>query len=295
MGKGKCWAWSLFYFFMGSCLWASDQLVVVQAVSTTGKTFVIRRGVAEGINRHQESVFTNSGASLYAVAVDVNRHYSLWKVRDERGKASFGKGESILFTPAAREALSNLSSFSQNWERLHFAAYDSWVFRLHYGLSLGESISSIAGERFRDRQGFQLEGGYAKRFRSDMDWRIGLRWDREVTRLFSPTVDSVTYRYLMVGEINYYFVGKEVDVEHYYVGTGGGLGLCSTQTFNVTQWGTCVSFPTVRFGYEYRYEKYALLFELSVDSLYSRESLPGEVGTQTLNVINSRITAGIKF
>ena len=291
---GKSWIWGIL-FLLGSPLWGSDQLVVVQAVSTTGKTFVIRRGVADGVERHQESIFTNSGASLYAVAVDVNRHYSLWKVREEEGRVSFGKGDKIIFAPAASGIWSNLPRFTKDWERLHFQTYDSWVFRFHYGLSLGESISSIGGGRYRDRQGFQLEGVYAKRFRTDMDWRVGLRWDREVARLFSPTVDSVTHRYLMVGEINYYFVGKEVDVEHYYVGSGGGVGLCSTQVFSLIQSGGCLSFPMVRLGYEYRHATYALLFELSVDSLYSRESIPGGVGTQTLNVLNSRITVGVKF
>ena len=294
MDKAKYWKWALLFFWI-PFLWAVDELVVVQAVSVTGKTFVIRRGVADGIERHQESIFTNSGASLYAVAVDVNRHYSLWKVRDERGKASFTKGDRIMFAPAVNDLWSNLPRFAQDRERLYFQAYDSWVLRFHYGLSLGESISSIEGGRYRERQGIQLEGVYAKRFRTNMDWRAGLRWDREVTRLFSPTIDSVTYRYLMVGEINYYLAGTETDVEHYYVGTGGGWGVCSTQTQNVTQWGTCLSFPMIRLGYEYRRSTYAFLWEVSVDSLYSRESIPGNRGRQTLNVINSRLTFGIKF
>ena len=294
MYKGICWGWGIFFFCWGPLLWASE-LVLIQAVSSTGKTFVIRRGVAEGIERHQESIFTNSGSSLYAVAVDVNRHYSLWKIRDERGAASFAKGDQVIFSRAKSGTLSDLSGFVQNRDKLHFQSYDSWLVRFHYSFSLGESISSIRGSRYRERQGFQLEGGYAKRFRANMDWRVGFRCDREVSRLFSPSIDSVTYRYLMVGEANYYFTGRVVDVEHYYVGTGGGWGLCSTQVQNLTQWGTCLSFPMVRMGYEHRRSTYAFLFELSVDSIHARESIPGGIGRQTLNMINSRITFGLKF
>ena len=277
-------------------LGAAGELVVIQAVSASGKTFVIRRGVAEGVNKYQGSFFTNQGASFSATAIDVNRHYSLWKIREGKGRVPFSKGERILFVPGARDIGSESYKMAHwDWEKWHFRPFESWVLRFHYGLSLGESISSIAGSRVRDRQSLQLEGVYAKRFRTDMDWRVGLRWDREVSRLFGPTVDSIVHRYLAVGEINYYFEGSEVDVQHYYVGTGGGGGLCSTRILEWNQWGTCVAFPMVRLGYEHRKDVYALLFELSVDSVYSRENIQGRAGKQTLNVVNSRLTFGVKF
>ena len=277
-------------------LWGVDELVLVQAVSASGKTFVIRRGVAEGVNKYQQSFFTNQGSSFAAVAIDVNRHYSLWKIEEGNARIPFAKRDRIIFTRGGGSIWAELPKIADgDWEKLHFRPYQSWVLRFHYGLSLGESISSIEGGRYRDRQSLQFEGVYAKRFRTKMDWRAGLRWDREVSRLFSPTVDSIVHRYLAVGEINYYFEGTEVDTQHYYVGAGGGWGACSTSILNLTQWGTCLAFPMVRLGYEHRKDVYAWIFELSVDSIYSRESLPGGRGRQTLNVVNSRLTFGIKF
>src|SRR5690606_38636873 len=89
----------IFFIFLYPFLsLAKEELLIIQSVSDSRKTFVIRKGKAEGILVNQESLFTSEKFSLAARVVEVNRDYSLWRLSDPRATVPFQKGETVNYT-----------------------------------------------------------------------------------------------------------------------------------------------------------------------------------------------------
>ena len=257
----------------------SYRVVIVQAVSSSRTSFVIRRGAIDGIGKWQESLFSNDKTSFYARAIEVNRHYSLWQIRDTRGKVPFAKGDFIEFNPmsiVAKNEEPPLELFKEDIspsgvllpERGHpigLRSYYTWAF--------SEAVSSVDAGRQEGRHGLQLEAVYFRRFKYIMDWGVGLRFDREVVRLLHPTVETVTYRYLVSSEFNYHFKRRGSGGNgHFFVGLGVALGHSRTRVQGPVQSGFSLDFAIIRFGHYYQLEDCALTFEIIGSSLAAKET-----------------------
>ena len=76
----------------------NDELVIIQAVSTTKKNFVVRRGFDQGISVGQESLFSTSSFSVLCRAVEVTRQHSLWVPLDKRANVPFDRKDYVTFS-----------------------------------------------------------------------------------------------------------------------------------------------------------------------------------------------------
>lgn len=220
----------LAFMAISSPTWSADEVVLIQAVSSSGKSFIIGRGIVDGIVEGQEGLFNNRGASFYAIAAEVNRHHSLWKIEDQRGAVPFARGDFINFTRSVKDIWLELPKTRLQKEKLDFVTYTNWVLRTNLTWALGESVAEVDSQRQRGRQGFQLEGGHLWRVRRNVDFGLGLRFDREVSRLVDPAIDVITQRHLVTAEFNYHFAPKtlEESKKHFYLGLGGAFGISST-------------------------------------------------------------------
>jgi cell shape-determining protein MreC len=56
----------------------AEELIMIQAISNSEKTVVVRKGAEDGVTPGQESLFSNKNISLMARATEVTRDFSLW-------------------------------------------------------------------------------------------------------------------------------------------------------------------------------------------------------------------------
>lgn len=69
----------------------NDELLIIQAVATTKKNFVVRKGFDDGVALGQESLFSTNSLSVLCKAVEVSRFHSLWVPLDKRTMVPFEK------------------------------------------------------------------------------------------------------------------------------------------------------------------------------------------------------------
>ena len=85
----------LFFIVLGSTftqqLYAYEK-VIIQGVSKSRKTFVIRRGKGDNYYPDLEARFSTPLINFIARIIEVNREYSQWVILEPGGKVPFEKG-----------------------------------------------------------------------------------------------------------------------------------------------------------------------------------------------------------
>lgn len=275
---------------------AYDQLVVVQTVSTSKKTFVIRKGFIDGIAIGQESLFTVRNSGVVATATEVNRTMSIWEVNDKRGGVAFEKGEYVTFTNSIENLILELPKLESIAEKgLQFKTKSYWIARGNISYALSDNVSSLQAETQSTRSGYQVEGLYVINFEPRWEVGLGLRYDSEVQKVTEPVLDVPTTRLMAVGELNYLFNQDEKDRSYFYLGAGLGYGISSTTVDESVSTGTAFLLPVLKFGFsKFIGGSKWMLIEGAMESIGAAESFADEV-EQTTTIVNSKISIGIKF
>jgi len=275
---------------------ADDELLLIQAVSTSGKTFVIRKGAEEGVSIGQESLFSTKNASFTAVVKEVNRFFSLWQLKDNRGAVPFAKGNYVTYTNNIENVWTELPKLhAAPKEELIFRQKFGWLVRGNYSLAVSESVSETDDQKTADRIGFQFEGFFTNRFAVHWEWAVGLRFDRENATLNEPALDVPTSRYMLAAEFLYHFSPSRGSDNNLYVGAGVAYGISNTTIDDSVSTGTTLVLPSIKAGYINRItNNYALVFEGSVEALAQSESFE-DTEAQTTNIVNSKFSVGVRF
>lgn len=275
---------------------ADDELILIQAVSTSGKTFVIRKGAEEGVAVGQESLFSTKNSSFTAVAIETNRFFSLWRLKDNRGAVPFNKNDFVTFT-------NNIEAVWTELPKLQLAPKEELVFKESYGFlvrgnfsfAVSETVSNIDDEKTASRVGYQLELMYGIRFAVHWEAVFGFRFDRENATLQDPSLDVPTNRYMLAGEILYHFANFKRSDNNAYIGIGLAYGLSNTTIDDAVSTGTTTALPIVKAGYINRLSpNYSLVFEGSIESLSQKEAF-ADTGDQTTNITNSKFSIGLRL
>ncbi len=275
---------------------AEDQLVIIQATSTSGKTFVVRKGADEGISIGQESLFSTKNASFAAVCVEVSRFFSMWKIKDKRGEIPFRKGDYVTYTNNIEAIWSELPKLQvAPKEELVFKEKFEWIVKGNYTYGINESVSDTAENKTGDRIGYQLEVLYANRFRVNWEWAIGARFDRENATLVEPVLDVPTNRYMVSGEFTYHFDRLAKSDNNLYATVGMAYGITNTTINEETSTGSALVIPSFKVGYINRVAPtYAMVFEMGVESLSQTEAFADET-QQTTSILNTKFSVGVRF
>lgn len=292
------WALYLCAFiqFLSSPAMALDELVIIQATSTSNQSFVIRKGAEEGISMGQESLFTTKDASFAATCSEVSRFFSMWTIKNKKGQIPFVKGDYVTHTNNIDSIWSEIPRLQVvPKEELVFKQSAQWIIKGNYSYGLSESVSDTAENKTTERIGYQLEVLYANRFHVDWEWAVGARIDRENATLGEPILDVPTNRYLLTGEITYHFDRMSGSDNNLYAGLGMGYGLSNTTIDEQVSTGTVFIVPTVKLGYINRVsQRYSIIFEGAVESLAQKESFQ-DTTDQTTNIVNSKFSIGVRF
>jgi hypothetical protein len=274
----------------------AEELILIQAISTTEKTFVIRKGAEDGVTPGQESLFSNRNISLMARAVEVTRDFSLWKLIEEQANVPFEKRELVTFNssseglwleiPKLRTQINQISYFKPSFH---------WKFRTSFARSISETTSDTAAETEPTRNGVDIEILYGKRFHPRFEWDMGFRYDYETSRLEEPVLVVSTRRYFLTGEVTYHFSPEKRSKGNYYMALGIGAGLSNTIVDEDISAGYSLLLPTASIGYTGPLnENWGYTFNLNGESVSTKEVMPtGEVVSST--IILTKFTVGLRF
>ncbi len=279
----------------------ADELVIIQSVSGSRKTFVITKGKLDGIYEGQESIFSNNDASIKAKVIESSRHFSLWKTSGNKTKVPFAKKDYVNYSPNVEQIWTDISRISHNIdkERAKFALlgtrYPSfWLIRANLSNSISEAVSGTNPAQPSSRSGIQFELLYSSHLATRFEWSAGIRYDNETISINTPSLTIPTIRYFGVLEILYHFPHLTIFKQKTYVGLGMALGRSSTQSSGQSSSGSAFAVP-FRFGAILPiFAGYSLTLEAVVESVYVKEAFDN--GTQqSTNLINGKLALGLKF
>lgn len=285
----------IFSLVSGNVL-ADDELLLIQAVSVSGKTFVIRKGAEDGISIGQQSLFSTKNSSFTAVVIEVNRFFSLWQLKDNRGAVPFEKGNYITYTNNIENIWTEIPKLQvAPKEELVFKESHHWTIRGNYTLAMSESVSNTDDEKTTGRVGYQLELLYGRRFTVHWEWGVGGRLDRENTTIQEPALDIPSNRYMLTAELLYHFPNFYQTDNNAYLGIALAYGISNTTIDETVSTGTTMALPIVKAGYINKVAaRYSVVFELAVEALAQSESF-ADTDEQTTNIINTKASIGVRF
>jgi hypothetical protein len=284
-------------------LYAKEELTVIQTVSKNRKSFVVAKGIKDGVIKGQEIIFANDNVSIVCKASEVNRSYSLWVPVDATITVPFNKEDivssnSTVYGNVALELISDPSltpTINYNEVYKKFRTLNNFTIKASYNKGLTQSSSSVSDEKNTSRTGYNFAVDYNYRFMPEFEMSVGARIDNEVYRLEDPQLDIPTNRVMATIAATYHFVNFSKDKDNFYLTLAAGVGRSETTVDGDKASGTVTLLPEARVGYLMPFTKsMALIFEGSVESLSATEQFAD--GTeQSTNILNMKASIGLRF
>jgi hypothetical protein len=298
----------LIFCFQLNFAFAREELLVIQTVSNDLKSFVIGKGIKDGISEGQELIFANENVSLVCKAIAVNRDFSYWKPLNQNMNVPFLREEIVSanshiygsialdLTSAQNKLLEKLEVKPENKNEFEdYLKNNHYALRGSIGAGFNQNSSSVTADQNPRSYVFDLSFEYDVRTKPELEIGFGLRYDNDVYRLTNPTLDIPTTRILGIVAATYHFINWSPNKNNIYVSILAGLGTSSTVVNQAKNTGYATVLPQVRLGYLVPFtNSSALLFEGSVESISAKETLPN--GTiQTSSSANAKGTIGFTF
>ena len=281
--------------------YAREELQVVQAVSSSKRSFVLTKGISEGVSLGQEVIISNENVNIVCRAVEVNRNYSLWEPIDRNVNVPFKRDDIVNFNPHSFGNIAlNIDDInlpdSMKKEFSYFRESNNWSVSYAYALGLYQTSSEVSKENSTRRVGSQFQGEYHFRFRPELELALGIRRDSEISRIESGgNVDIESTRLFATASITYHLLDLTSGRTSWYLTLTGGIGNASTTINEETSKGSSFLIPEIRLGYLVPFTKTkALQLELSVENITSAEKFSNG-GTQNNSIVNSKLAVGLRF
>jgi hypothetical protein len=281
-----------------------EELMVVQTVSKDRHSFVVEKGVKDGVMKGQEIIYANENVSILCKAIEVNRNYSLWVPVDRNVNIPFNKEEFVSYNSHAYGNVAldivgdvnNLTpeiNYSEVFKK--FRTSDNFSLKASFDQGLSQSSSDVSADKNSKRSGYTFALEYNFRFLPEFEVSAGGRIDNEIYRLTSPALDIPTTRVMGTIAATYHFVNFSKNKNNFYLTLAAGLGKSTTTVNNDKSSGTVTLLPEARFGYLMPFSKsVAMIFEGSVESLSASETFPDGT-SQVTNILNAKLTIGLRF
>jgi hypothetical protein len=301
--KSLAFTLGLAILFAPSLIFAREELTVIQTVSTDRRSFVVSKGIKEGVVKGQEVIFANDNVSIVCRAKEVNRDYSLWVPVDRTITVPFKKEDmvssnSTVYGNVALEVVGDTGlmpavNFNETFKK--FRTQNNFSLKASYNRGLSQSSSSVSEEKNSSRAGYTVSAEYNYRFLPEFEMSAGARIDNEVYRIENPELDIPTSRIMATIAATYHFVNFSNNQNNFYLTLAAGIGRSETTVDEEKSSGIVALLPEARLGYIMPFSKgMALVVEASVESLNSKESFSD--GTQqTTNTLTSKFSVGLRF
>lgn len=262
------------------------ELIMVQAVSDSRRTFITRNGKRQGIQPGMTGTFTAEDVSILAKAIHVTGNFAQWQIINPEARLPFEKGTIVTYYPATEYiwALTPENERKKYIKSMIPVPRRSWVFKGALSRGLSESVSDAPANTSK-RGGYMGEVYFEKDIYDGggLAFDIGVRYEREVINY--PGATLVTKRNLLVGDLLYYFsfLRDYINGGRFFIGGGLGYGLSNTSTVGLSQSGPVSLLPTVKLGVTLPFnETWEFVSDGAFESLNTREEQEdGKVQTTT--------------
>jgi len=273
----------------------ADKLVLVQSVSSSKKTFAMRRGAIDGISVGQTSLFSGESSSFKARCITVTRHYSQWQVSNRLVNVPFTRGQMVTYSNSIENMWNYLPKLFKDPKTRPFRKKEAWILSGSYSYALSETVSQVNADAMDSRTGLQLSVKYGRTFTPRFEWLAGLRFDRDVGLVKGSDINVVNLRYLGTFGVNYYLTKNIYAPYRFYTGLEVAYGRSQTNIADSTSTGTSSVLPQAKLGFVSKVNvKYSLIGELAVESINQSESFLDD-NIQKTTITNTKMTLGIKF
>lgn len=273
--------------------WAYE-LIIIQAVSNTGKTFITRNGKRQGVQPGHTATFTADNVSVLARAKTVTGNFTHWELVNPALNMPFTKGEIVTLYPA-KEYLWALApeKVREKYIKTQIPpTRRSFVFKGSFGRGITESVSDApANDASRGMVGAEMY--FEKDLGNYFAFDVGLRFDREAISYEASSF--VTNRSMLMFDVLYYFRMLEQYIPgKFYVALGIGAGYSSTEVDTLKQSGSVAMLPGLKIGISYPFNyDWEFLMDAGIESLQTNEKQ--ESGdNQTTTQTNFRSSIGLR-
>jgi hypothetical protein len=271
-------------FLLVSSAAQAFELIMVQAVSDTKKTFITRNGKRQGIQIGMSGTFTAENVSILAKAINVTGSFTQWQIINSDAILPFEKGAIVTYYPATEY----IWALAPEAERRKYIKSEiafrkrSLVFKGALTRGLSESVSDAPANTSR-RGGFAGEVYYEKDIMNGWAFDAGLRYEREVINYTGASL--VTKRSLAIVDLIYYFEGLRDYIAggRFYFAGGLGYGLSNTSTVGLSQSGVVSLLPVFKLGVSLPFnDEWQFMTDGAFESLSTREEQEsGRIQTTT--------------
>ena len=269
------------------------ELLVVQAVSSSKKTFVTRNGKRQGVVENLTGTFTAENVALIARAMTVTSQFTQWQLVNDNAKVPFEPGSMVTYHPAQEYiwALNPEAARKKFLKELRPVVRRSWIVKGAMTKGLNETVSSAAPQN-TSRGGIALDALY-ERLYNNFAWDAGIRYENEVVNLSGGSL--ITQRMMAVTDLLYYFEGlDDFYSARVFIGIGMGYGQSSTDADGIRQSGFALLLPAAKIGIALPFDKeWDFMIESAFETLKSTEELEDK-SKQTTNQSNLRIAVGLR-
>lgn len=271
------------------------ELVVIQGLSETKKSFIIRNGKRQGVIEGMTGTFTSENVSILAKAVNVTGSYTQWEIINKDAVVPFAKGSLVTWYPAQEYlwALSPESERRKYIKSMLVIPRQSFIFRGAITRGLSESVSDVQASN-PQRGGYLGEVYYERPLTPHLSFDVGVRYERETVNYTG--VSLITQRNLAIVDMIYYFDQLEdlLGGGKIYVAGGLGYGYSNTQTVGLSQSGPVGLLPTVKLGLSLPFSRdWDFLLDSAFESLQTRETQEGG-RVQTTTQTNLKVGFGLR-
>lgn len=281
-----------------------EELMVVQTVSKNQRSFVVTRGVKDGVAKGQEILFSNENVSILCKAREVNRDYSLWVPVDRNVNIPFKKDDFVSYNSHAYgnvglDIVGDVNNILPpvNYNELYkrFRASNNVSLKASVNRGITQSSSDVSTEKNSGRIGYAFAAEYNYRFMPEFEMSFGGRYDNEIYRLTDPELDIPTTRVMATLAATYHLMNFSSEKNNFYLSIAAGIGKSTTTVGDDESSGTVTLLPEVRIGYLMTFSRsMAMVFEGSIESLSANEKFVDET-QQVTNIINVKFTIGLRF
>ncbi len=271
------------------------ELIMIQAVSESRKTFITRNGKRQGVEIGMTATFTAEDVSVLARAVNVSGNFTQWQLLNIDAVLPFEKGAVITYYPAT-EYLWALAPESERRKYIKTQikkSRASMVFKGALTRGISESVSDAPANTPR-RGGYLAEIFYERDLFGNFAWDAGLRYEQEVINYSGASLQ--TKRNLAMVNLIYYFdaLRDYVAGGRIYIAGGIGYGLSNTTTVGLSQAGPVSMIPSFKAGISLPFnDTFEFVLDNGFESISTREEQENG-NIQTTNQTNYKVGFGLR-
>ena len=280
----------------------ADELLIVQAVSSSGRSFAIAKGARDKIALGQKSLFSTPLYSIMAQAVEVGQENSMWTISSKETIVPFAKGDFVNYSRHANEVWTKLAELKDEYRRRELERKKEVVLNPYsllvkggFNRAVSENVNISGLESNSSRQGITGEVALAIALNPRMEISFGFRIDNDSYIEKAPAVQLKSERYLGFSDFSYHFPKFPESLGNIYASLGLGLGPSQSEIDNQIVSGMSYVLPYLKVGYLHPLSDWSkLIVESQIEAITADEKFASG-DTQKTTIINAQVRLGLRF